>query len=72
MQKFDGKALRREREMRNKRREDLAVALNRSYENIRAYETGRTDPPASVLASLADVIGCDPGAFFTEDNDDAA
>lgn len=72
MRKFDGKALRRQRELRHKRLEEMAVEMGRSYAAIVSYETGRVDPPASVVAVLADNLGCDPGVFFTEVDDDVA
>lgn len=72
MRKFNGKELRRQREMNDTRIEDLAVAMGRSYEGIRGYETGRTVPPANVIGALAELLGCDPGVFFTEETHDVA
>jgi transcriptional regulator with XRE-family HTH domain len=72
MQKFSGKELRRRREMSGKRLELMAVELGRSRDSIASYEAGRRNPPLRVVAELAANLGCEPGAFFTEEADDVA
>lgn len=64
MHTFSGPALRRHRTARNVRREALALAVDRSAQTIQLYEIGKVDPPASVVARLADALDVDPGALF--------
>jgi transcriptional regulator with XRE-family HTH domain len=65
MHHFDGTSARRRREALGLRREEVAVRLRRSAESIAAYESGKVDPPASIVAQLADALSCDPGVLFT-------
>lgn len=62
---FDGRLLRQERETSGLRREAVAMRIGRSAESIAAYERGSITPPATVVGALADVIGCDVGAFYS-------
>jgi transcriptional regulator with XRE-family HTH domain len=62
--RFNGTRLRQVREASGLRREHVAVAIGRGSETVAAYEAGRIDPPASVVASLADALGCDVAEFF--------
>lgn len=65
MQRFDGQELRRRRETSGQRREAVAVELGRSAETVALYEKNKVDPPASTVAKLADLLGCDAGDLFT-------
>jgi transcriptional regulator with XRE-family HTH domain len=65
---FDGEALRARRHALGIRPELLALQVGRSLPSLLAYETGRTDPPASVVAALASALKCQPGDLFTEDH----
>ncbi len=64
MQRFSGSALRQARRAAHVRPERLAVEVARSVESIRGYEGGRIDPPASVVAALADALGVEAGSLF--------
>ncbi len=57
--------LRRARYNAGMNRADVRNAINRDESVIARYERGEIDPPASVLAALADLYGVDPGVFFT-------
>lgn len=58
--------------LRNRRREvglsptDLAYRVNRSYNSIRAYETGAVTPPPEVVQAIADVLKLPADAFYSE------
>lgn len=45
-------------------REQVAVAIARSWTSVKQYERGVVIPPAPVLARLADVLGCTIDDFF--------
>lgn len=72
MKRFSPAALRRARVDSGIRIECVAVAISRSVDSIRAYESGRANPPAAVVASLAAALGIDPGDLFTPDDLDGA
>jgi len=46
------------------RREHVALAINRSASSVFLYERGDVDPPASVVAMLADVLDLKVGDLF--------
>jgi len=64
---LDPGAVRRARKAAGHTLASAAQGLGRpgSYSLVRRYETGETDPPASVLADLAGLYGVHPGDFFT-------
>ena len=55
--RFSGGALRARRQAVGIRPELLAVKVDRSLPSLFHYEQNRTDPPASVVAALADALG---------------
>jgi transcriptional regulator with XRE-family HTH domain len=61
---FVGERLRSRRMAAGKSREQLAVDVGRSLYSIAGYELGHIDPPASIVAALADSLGCSPGDLF--------
>ena len=72
MQRFSGTQLRTRRLALGLRAEHLAVAVGRSVESVRGYEAGRIDPPAAIVAALADAVGVTPGELFESDEHQAA
>lgn len=66
--RFDGMELRRQRKEAGYRRVAVAAAIDKSVESLDAYENGKVDPPASVVARLCDAIGIDAGVLFTDDD----
>jgi transcriptional regulator with XRE-family HTH domain len=69
---FSGHRLRQARKASGVRYEHLAVAVGRSTDTLRSYEAGRVDPPASVVARLADALDVDPGELFEVASNKAA
>lgn len=65
MVQFDGSRLRQARKNAGLRVEHVAVRINRSATSITLYESGKVDPPASVVARLADVCGVEVGDLFS-------
>lgn len=63
---FSGRRLAEARREAGLKRENLAVLTGRSFDSIRSYERGRITPPASVVARMASVLGCDPGQLFED------
>jgi len=61
---FSGHKLRDIRRKRGCSRDDLARAIDRSYQSVVLYELGRVVPPTPVVAALADALEVDPGEFF--------
>jgi transcriptional regulator with XRE-family HTH domain len=54
---FDGSKLRKLREGRKLRRDDLATLVGRKYSHIANYENGVATPPSDVLLSLMQFFG---------------
>jgi len=50
-------------------REQVAVAVGRSFASIAGYERGRILPPADVLARMADLYDVGVGTLFTMEDD---
>jgi transcriptional regulator with XRE-family HTH domain len=48
-------------------REQLAIALGRSYVAVSYYERGLHNPPLDVLARAAEVLDCAVDEFFARD-----
>lgn len=69
MSKFSGERLRYARLAAGLRPEHVAVAICRSVDSVRGYETGRIDPPASLVAKLAAAVGTEPGELFAADTE---
>jgi transcriptional regulator with XRE-family HTH domain len=44
----------------------VAVAIDKSYPSVLAYERGVQQPPAVVLVRLAELYGCDLRFFFED------
>ena len=63
---FSGQKVRDARTRAGIRPEMIAVAISRSVDSLRLYEQGRTDPPASVIAALANALHLEPGEFFDQ------
>lgn len=61
---FSGERLKAQRVSHGMSRELLAVNIGRSYHSIVSYEHGRAEPPANVVAALAEALSCDVGALF--------
>jgi transcriptional regulator with XRE-family HTH domain len=66
MSRFSGDRLREFRQARQFRREHLADRIEKSVETLRLYETNRVDPPASVVARIADSLRILAGDLFEE------
>lgn len=64
MQRFSPSRLRSARLAAGVRPEYAAVALGRSVETIRVWESGRVTPNADQLATLAALYDVQPGAFY--------
>lgn len=64
MRKFSGRRLQEERTAIGLRPEAVALAIDRSVYSLSGYEAGRIDPPASVVAALAEKLGVDESVFF--------
>ncbi|RTL62041.1 MAG: helix-turn-helix domain-containing protein [Pseudonocardiaceae bacterium] len=69
MKKFSPHRLRGHRDGVGRSPADLAAAVGRSPDALRCYETGRTEPPARVLAALADELGVDLDDLFARHDD---
>jgi transcriptional regulator with XRE-family HTH domain len=65
LRQLDGTRITSARIARHLSREQLAVAVGRSYHSVAAYESGKITPPANTLANIADALGCDIDALFT-------
>jgi Helix-turn-helix domain len=61
---FSGERLKVAREAAGFRREEVSIATGRSIWSIIGYETGKTEPPASVISDMAAMLGVEPGDFF--------
>jgi transcriptional regulator with XRE-family HTH domain len=48
---------------------DLAAAIGRSTDALKSCESGRTEPPAKVLAALADELGVELDDLFARHDD---
>jgi DNA-binding XRE family transcriptional regulator len=57
--RFDGEKFRAARERADIAREVCALKIGRKYPTIAAYEDGRVQPPITVAAALADLVGVD-------------
>jgi transcriptional regulator with XRE-family HTH domain len=66
VERFSPTRLRSARQAAQLRTEELALAVDRSNETIRSYELGRVDPPVTMVAALAEALGCRPGDLFAE------
>lgn len=64
--KFDGATVRARREQMAMRPEQLAAGIDRCVTSVLQYERGAIDPPASIVARLAEVLHVDPGELFTD------
>ena len=64
MYRFDPQQIEHRRVALGFRRERVAVALDRSAETVKLWESGRVTPNAGQLARLADLLGCDVADFF--------
>ena len=67
-QHFSGSRLADARQAAGLRREAVAVAVDRSLPTIVGYELGRVDPPASIVARLADAVGVAAGDLYERGN----
>jgi len=65
VQRFNGTKLRELREQAGLTREHVAIAIGRSAETVGLYERGKVMPPASLVAAMADELGCPAGDLFT-------
>jgi transcriptional regulator with XRE-family HTH domain len=63
---FSGARLRAARAAAGIPIERVALDIQRSADSVRSYETGRIDPPASLVARLADSVGVHPGELFDD------
>jgi transcriptional regulator with XRE-family HTH domain len=61
---FSGQKLREARKAAGVRPELLAVRVDRCLGSIRLYERGEADPPASIVAALADALEIAPGDLY--------
>jgi hypothetical protein len=52
-----------------KRREQLAVGVDRSYISIVGYLNGSIVPPSNIIGAIADELGCEIGDLFENDDD---
>jgi transcriptional regulator with XRE-family HTH domain len=66
VERFSPTRLRSARQAAQLRTEELALAVDRSNETIRSYELGRVDPPVTMVAALAEALGCRPGDLFAD------
>lgn len=64
---FSGQRMREVRTAAAIKREQLAIDIGRSADAIRSYESGRVDPPASIVGALARALGVRPGDLFAEE-----
>jgi transcriptional regulator with XRE-family HTH domain len=65
---FSGRQLRAARRAAGVRSDELARAAGRSAWTIRNYERGRSTPPAGLLPTLADALGCSMDALYSDDH----
>lgn len=72
MVRFSGPKLRQARLRSGAPITRVALDVGRSVESLRCYESGRIDPPASIVAALAESLGVDPGELFADDQEVAA
>lgn len=71
MSAFSGKLLQEARERTGQPVEYLALKIKRGAECVRRYERGTIDPPASIVAQLADALDV-PVASLFDDNEHRA
>lgn len=64
--RFDPARLAQLRRKAGLSREQLAIAVGRSYPSIGFYERGLVVPPVRVLTRLAEVLGASVDDFFEE------
>lgn len=48
---------------------DLAYRVNRSYNSIRAYESGTVVPPPAVVEAIAGILNLPVDTFYVEASD---
>lgn len=65
-QKFSGEKLRDFRRTAGISRERFAVLIDRSYQSLRHYESGKTTPPPDIGERIADVLGIPVEALYDE------
>jgi transcriptional regulator with XRE-family HTH domain len=76
MSKFDGALLRARRQELGLTVEELADLANltgrpkRRVATLEDFEAGRIQPSIGTLEKLCRVLGCDPGALFSGEEDD--
>lgn len=63
---FSGRHLRERRVALGVRIEALACTVGRSAWTIQSYELGRTDPPATIVAALAEALDTNEGNLFAD------
>lgn len=63
---FAGHRLREIRRSRGIRTEYVAVVIKRCSRTVEGYERGSTNPPASIVAALADLLDIDVSELFTD------
>ncbi len=64
--RFSGSKLRELRRAIGISPTDLAYRVNRSYNSIRAYETGTVVPPPEVVQAIADVLNLPVDSLYGE------
>lgn len=69
--RFDGHELHRRRMAAGLKPARLAADADISVGSLSSYEIGRVIPRSSVVARLAEVLGCTPGDLFVDDGPDA-
>jgi transcriptional regulator with XRE-family HTH domain len=63
---FSGTRLRQLREAAGYSREQVAVAIHRSWNAVYQYERGETSPGAEALAALAALLNCRIDDFYED------
>ena len=63
---FDGARLRELRHRRALTLRELGALSGVSYDQIHGIETGKHQPRPSTVRKLADALGIDPDAFFSD------
>lgn len=69
---FSGPRLREARKSAGLSPEQLAVNIGRSFYSVREWELGRVTPSVTMLAALADTLGCTVDDLLTEEAANAA
>lgn len=64
---FRGEYLKRERVNKGISQEELGRKVGLTKASISRIESGTQDPPASILADIANVVGCSPLDFFKDE-----